>query len=824
MTKRQQPELHLSVLGDIECTFSGALLPRPQRLPRRLMVYLCLETGRHSRAALAKLFYPNRREEDGRALLRQALFQISKIGARFGSPLKTTRDFVEISTRYPITTDYETFLSADIQNVTEMSEVIALYRGPFLFAEEGDNHGEWRQWVLRRRKIIDNRLATYLVGLIQAAEDARDFEVALRWAEAWRRKQPAIDEPVKAIMKILAHDGRSSEALHLFAIHQETLATRYGAKPGADIRSVRERLLDAPTGDLLSDKPMPFLLGIPTYRTFVTVLAIVLNADANQITDLLIESHIHHWLDLAQQVALACGGSVQVASDGTIEMFFGLDVAVDDGPRRALHAAFELRHLSSPSGFSAGMGIHCSRVMINSERRPIGPLLQTVRAAARANSQGAGVVVSAMLLSNHVPAVPTDALTTLTAINSQGNDMILYLLRAKPGPSASDSKNNFVGRDRELAQIVFSAEQVVSEKKGRVIWLVGQAGIGKTHLIRYAKNDLPHGMAFIHCRCLSMYQQSFMFPLASLMTELIGLDEMNKEQSRVTLLQFLREVGEADQLVHSLWLEWLNLGEDGSYRYIKDYRQILFESVLHLITNRVFVGPRVFLIEDIHWADSGTLEFLTAYLSSINDQPTLMICTSRNHLPYLYGVAIHEETLNLEKFDTGAARLFLRALPGWTENPDNEDLIIRRCDGIPIYIEYLAREIMSGGSAHAIPDNICSMLDVTISKAVDFIDLLQVGAILGEPVSLSFLQDLFPRYSLDDLNHIAYRLENQGIWIRSGDAWDFRHELLRDAVYSGIPQQRRQMLHSYMAQELAGDEHYDPSVIAKHFGMAGDIT
>ena len=823
MTKRQQPELHLSVLGDMECTFSGELLPRPQRLPRRLMAYLCLEAGRHSRAALARLFYPNRREEDGRTLVRQALFQISKIGARYGSPINTTRYFVEISHNYPIITDYEKFLSADIQNVTEITRAIALHRGPFLSTDEGDSHGEWRQWVLRRRKIVDDRLAAYLERLIQVAEGARDFEGALRWAEEWRRKQPTVDEPVKAVMKILAHDGRSSEALHLFAIHQETLATRYGAKPGADIRHIRERLQGAPTGDLLSSKPIPSLLGIPTYRTFVTVLAIVINADTNQITDPLIESHIHHWLDLAQQVAMACGGSVQVASDGAIEMFFGLDGAVDDGPRRALHAAFELRRLSS-SGFSAGMGIHCSRVMINSEKHPIGPLLQTVRAAARANSQGTGVVLSAMLLSNHAPAIPISSLSTLTAINIHGTNIILYLLMEKPNISVSDSKNNLVGRDRELAQVIFSAEQVVSERKGRVIWVVGQAGIGKTHLIRHAKNNLPHSMAFIHCRCLSIYQQSFMFPLASLMTELIGLDEMNKEQSRMTLLQFLRDVGEADQLVHSLWLEWLNVRDDDSHGYIEDYRQILFESVLHLITNRIFVGPRVFLIEDIHWADSGTLEFLTYYLPNINNQPILMICTSRNILPYLYGAATHEETLNLEKFDTDAARLFLHTMPGWTTDPDNENSVIRRCDGIPIYIEYLAREIISGGSVHTIPDNIYSMLDVTISKATDFIDILQVCAILGEPVSLSFLKDLFPRYTLDDLSHIACRLENQGIFIRAGNSWDFRHELLRDAVYSGIPQQRRQMLHSYIAQELAGGEHYDPSAIAKHLGMAGDIT
>jgi DNA-binding SARP family transcriptional activator len=822
MMRRQQPELHLSVLGDMECTFSGELLPRPQRLPRRLIAYLCLEAGRHSRAALAKLFYPNRREEDGRTLVRQALFQISKIGARYGSPIKTTRDFVEISHNYPIITDYEKFLSADIQDVTEIRRAIALHRGPFLSTDEGDSHGEWRQWVLGRRKIIDDRLAAYLERLIQVAEDARDFERALRWAGEWRRKQPAVDEPVKAIMKILAHDGRSSEALHVFAVHQETLATRYGAKPGADIRNIRERLLSAPTGDLLSSKPMPFLLGIPTYRTFVTVLAVVLNADSNEITDPLIESHIHHWLELSQQVALATGGSIQVASDGTIEMFFGLDIAVDDGPRRALHAAFELRRLSPP-GLSAGIGIHCSRVMINSERRPIGPLLQTVRAAARANSQGTGVVLSAMLLTNHVPAIPTDTLTMLTAINVHGNEITLYLLTEKPRFTISAEKTNLVARDKELARIIFAAEQVVSEKVGRVISVVGQAGIGKTCLIHHVKNHLPHGMAFIHCRCLSMYQQSFMFPLASLMMELIGLDEMDKKQSRMTVLQFLSDVGEVDQLLHSLWVEWLNLGEDDSPRYIKDYRQILFESVLHLIAHRIFVGPRVFLLEDIHWADSGTLEFLTYYLSVVHNYPTLVISTSRNNLPYLDGVAFHEETINLEKFDADAARSFLHTLPGWAANPDGEDLIIRRCDGIPIYIEYLARDIMSGGSIHSIPDNICSMLDVTISKAVDFIDILQVCAIRGEPVHLSFLQDLFPRYSLDDLNQIACRLENQGIWVRSGNAWDFRHELLREAVYSGIPQQRCQMLHNYIAQELVGGEHYDPSVIAKHFGMAGDV-
>lgn len=821
--KRQRLELHLSVLGDMECTFSGELLPRPQRLSRRLMAYLCLEAGRHSRAALSRLFYPNRSEEDGRALVRQALFQISKIGASYGSPIKATRDFVEISHNYPIITDYDKFLRVDIQDVAEIRQAIALHRGPFLSTDEGDSPGEWRQWVLRRRRIINDRLAVYFGRLIQVAEDARNFEQALQWAEEWRRKQPAADEPVKAIMNILAHDGRSSEALHVFAVYQENLSTRHGIKPGADIRNLMESLLNAPTGDLLNSKSKPFLPGIPTYRTFVTVLAIVPDSNPDQITDFLIESHIHHWLDLAQQVALACGGGVQVASDGTIELFFGLNVAVDDGPRRALHAAFELRRLS-PSGSPAGMGMHCSRVMINSERRPIGPLLQTVRDAARANSQGAGVVLSAMSLSNHVPTIPTDLLTTLMAIDVRGNEIILYLLTEKPKFGTSDSITCIVGRGKELAQIIVATEQVISEKEGGVIWVIGPAGIGKTHLTCHVKNNRPRGMAFIHCRCLSIYQQSFMYPLASLMIELMGLDEMDKTQSRITVLQFLRDVGEKDQLIHAVWLEWLNLGEDDSCRYIKDYRPVLFESVLHLITNRIFVGPKIFLIEDLHWADSGTLEFMTYYLSDIHNHPTLMISTSRNNLPYLYGVASHEDTLDLEKLDAEAASLFLHTLPGWTANPDEDDIIIRRCDGIPIYIEYLARYIMSGGSVHAIPDNIYSMLDVTISKAVDFIDILQVCAILGEPVYLSFLRDLFPRYSLDELNHIAYRLENQGIWIRSGNVWDFRHELLRDAVYSGIPQQRRQMLHSYIARELAGDEHYDPSVIARHFGMAGDIT
>ena len=822
MAQRRIPTLHLSLLGTLEITFAGKPLPLPHRIPRRLLVYLYLEDGPHSRSSLAEWLYPYRTTENARTLLRQALFRLSGIGARYGSPLITTRESVARNPEFPITSDYADFMDLSRSTVYQKPACLQLYRGPFLDAETDDHRSTWNHWVHDRRSRIDNQLARLYMYLINQTEGLNDLEQASHWAEDWMHKQPLSNTPHLVAMQWLVRRGRSNEAEALFSAYQTRRIYQMGKKPGDAVRAFYDYL------QLQHAQPLtPEPVTVPPERSrhrFISLLAIRVDEDAEPIRGDISEAHLQQCWRLAHQVGYICGGVAHRALDGIIELRFGLNHALEDSPRHALRAAFELRRLAEPGHFPR-IGMHCDHILVNTDRTLTGSSLSVVRAAALANTQHTGLILTGSALEALAHAFTVEALTrSLPPVQVSGRSIPLFWLSAlapiicsKPGSPV------FMGRDAECQYISELAATVLAERQGRILWIEGQAGIGKTRLMEEMAEHLSRNMRVVRYACLPMYQQSLLHPIAVVIREALHLSTLSPEKARSAIQQLLRAIGEADDLVYAVWCAWLGLESDQvATGLLQDYKKLLFDSVLLALTSHLFPMDRVLMLEDIHWADSASLEWIQNYLKNLHERAVLLLVSTRRSMPALQKIAVHETTMALGPWDTDTSRRFLRSLPHWKADLATEETLIRQGCGIPLYLDSLARQTMVRGPSSEIPHGIQSILEFTIAQSDFAHDLVQLSAVLGANVRLHDLQLLLPDMAPEVLDQATARLVNIGLWVASNQGWSYRHDLLREAVYDRIPDDRRQWLHKKVAQWLENHGSSDHGVLANHFEKGGE--
>lgn len=812
-------DLEIRVLGPQRLRVRGQELALGSRHAERLLIFLAVHPGPHQRRELASLLFSQADRVRARTYLRQALQRLRQSRPRL--LLEVDADRIALARTQPLWLDYTELLRADEDDPASCRAAIALHRGDFLETESpSDASSDWWGWVCDQRRIVEAKLSSLFEALLHTTEH-RDGEALWPLLEEWMRKQPLLDRPCREAMAFLARKGRVTESLHLYTQYEERRVTTTGQKPGAELRALRDRLRAETFSPRLST-PLPAPSpGHPAHRRFLTVLAIALDAEKEAVSDLSIEAHLNRCYGLARQVGDRYGGSVRVGGGGTIEIVFGLEGFPQDGPLNAVQAALSLRRLSPPGHFPR-LGVHCGRTLVGVDGQPLGTLSPIAHAAAWANHQRRGLVLTeraVQVLSQAETALPGNLLPPVVVY---GRTVMLYWLANLPLLAPRVSSQPLIGRGDVYGKIQSAATEVLAGGAGRLIWIVGDPGVGKTHLLRHVARDLSGQMSVVEYACQPLYRDSFLHPVASLVEQVFGLDRTHPERSRQQVQQHLYALGERDPLVHRLWLLWLHLlPEETGLGLLQDYRTVLFDSVLDMLGSQLFPQTRTLVVEDFHWADTGSLDMLRRYLAILHEKPVLMLISSRQRLPFLEGVAQYEDVLLLEPWDPDTTAQFLRTLPWWRTSPEREAAIIARTGGVPLYVDQLARLAESTGDT-ALPWPIQAILDGQIARATSSLDLLQAAAVVGEAFSLSLLQRLLPLRSPETLAREAQRLSDLGLWQCVRELWTFRHELLREATYTAIPQESLQRWHRLVAGILEAEGVHHPDVIAHHYAAGGD--
>src|SRR5687768_1014013 len=378
------------------------------------------------------------------------------------------------------------------------------------------------------------------------------------------------------------------------------------------------------------------------------------------------------------------------------------------------------------------------------------------------------------------------------------------------------SRPPLVGRDRELALL---RDRLAAAQGGRgsLVLIGGEAGIGKTALAGAAGDEATAAGARVlvgHC-----YDRTETPPYGP-----------------------WREIGRRVQALPAAPLV---------PRFDDATRQTdLFAQVRDFLVALTAQRPLVLVLEDLHWADSASLDLLRFVARGIDEVPLLLVATyrareidRRHPLAALVPLLVREaptERLGLRPLDTAAAQELVRARHDLAE-PALQRLsayLIERTEGNPLFLtellrsleeERLIERIARGAFAQAIaqtpvPLLLRQIVDDRLSRLSDeTAALLTIAAVAGQEVPLA-VWGAVAGTDEEILLAAAERAEAAHLVTASarGDGIRFTHALIRDVLYEDVPALRRGRIHRQVAETLIAFPSPDPDTVAYHLQQAGD--
>ncbi|HEV7808252.1 MAG TPA: AAA family ATPase [Solirubrobacteraceae bacterium] len=379
----------------------------------------------------------------------------------------------------------------------------------------------------------------------------------------------------------------------------------------------------------------------------------------------------------------------------------------------------------------------------------------------------------------------------------------------------------FVGRGSEAGTLT-AAVLAAGEGQPSLTVIAGDAGVGKTRLVREAEEQLrARGGLVLRGECLALSGE---FPYAPIVGALrdagqgaldAALDRLSPE-SRSEIGRLLPEISA------ELACETSHLNQAW-----------LFERLLTLLRHLGDEAPVLFVIEDGHWADASTLDFLSFLTRSLSTERVAAIVTyradateSRHPLRLLLGELIRSEkvvSLTLAPLGTSEIESLIEQIAGQSASNALTEEIFARSQGNPFFAEELLAA-SADGECGGLPASLRDALLVRChGLSADALQLTRTLAVLGRPAQDAQLGAFAgieePRLS----SALREALEAHVIAHRShDDGFDFRHALLREALCSDLLPGERSSLHRSIAAQLAAAGASAPAELALHWDVAGE--
>jgi class 3 adenylate cyclase/tetratricopeptide (TPR) repeat protein len=403
-----------------------------------------------------------------------------------------------------------------------------------------------------------------------------------------------------------------------------------------------------------------------------------------------------------------------------------------------------------------------------------------------------------------------------------------------------------VGRDAQLATLQQAWHQV-QRWCCRVVTLLGEAGIGKSRLLRTASETLaPSPGLTVFMQCAPSQTATPLHPLIDWLRRDIGATLAGTTEDHARLLAWLGEG--ATPLDVGLLAELLSVplvGDEGLPRLPPDRKRLLTrEVVLRHFERCCVIAPVLLMVEDAHWIDGATEDFLTALFERMSRQPLLAMVTIRPGHRHPWAASASASELSLDPLPRADAERLIRNvcrgryLPqAWVEE------ILRKTDGVPLFVEELTAMILESGLVREdgnapatdgplptldIPSTLRDSLMARLDRLGDIKEVARIASALGREFSFQLLAQVsgVPQWQL-----VAAldRLVEAQLLFRRGVPPDaeyiFKHALVQQAAYDCQLRSDRLALHARIVAAI--EVHHpqlarqEPGLMAHHCELAG---
>jgi len=573
----------------------------------------------------------------------------------------------------------------------------------------------------------------------------------------------------------------------------------------------------------------------------------------------------------AKVVARFEGHVAQYLGDGLL-VYFGYPLAHEDDAQRAVRTGLGIvealgqlnTRLAQEPGvhLAVRLGIHTGLVVVGEvgggTRQEQLALGETPNLAARLQGLAAPntLVISAatfQLLGGFFACQPLGTPPLKGMAQPLSVYRVLYesMARSRLEAASSTGWTPLVGREQEIGLLLERWAQV-KEGVGQVVLLSGEAGIGKSRLVQVLKEQVAaEPQAWLTpCQCSPYYQNTALYPIIDLLERVaLRFEREESPQQKLRKLEgLLVQYGLPLAEVVPLYATLLSLPLSADYAPLhlspEQQKQQTLQALLTILLRLAAQQPVLFVMEDLHWVDPTTLEFLSLLVDQGPIARVLALCTFRPDFSPPWTGRSHLTQMTLPRLPRQqATEMAARVAHGKALPPEVVEQVVARTDGVPLFVEELTKMVLESGLLQeragryeltgplpplAIPTTLHDSLMARLDRLAAVKSLAQLGATLGREFSYALLHAVSP-WDEVSLQRGLHQLVEAELLYQQGlppqATYLFKHALIQEAAYQSLLRSTRQQHHQRIAQVLEAQfpdtAETRPELLAHHYTEAG---
>ena len=576
----------------------------------------------------------------------------------------------------------------------------------------------------------------------------------------------------------------------------------------------------------------------------------------------------------AAVIAAYDGHIAQYLGDGLL-VYFGYPTAHEDDARRAVRSGLGIveaieranERLNTERGvrIAVRVGIHTGMVVAGEmgagARREDLAVGRTPNIAARLQDLAPpnGVLISAA--SQHLVAGYFE-LEPLGPQDLKGISEPVEVYRAIHESAArsrleaapAGGLTELVGREADRRTLL-DAWSSATAGSGQIVFIAGEAGIGKSRLVRMLEEHVASEPSawLTPCQGSPYHGATALYPFIELFDRFIlRFDRGDTPEQRAEKLDgWLVQYGFDLETASPLFTALLGLPADLRYPALsvtpERQKQLTIEALVSGFVQRASTQPVLFVFEDAQWADPTTLDLLGALLDRAPANRLMAVITYRDDARPVIADREGATTLTLERLAPEESIAVIERVAGGLRLPEAvERQIVERTDGVPLFVEELTKNVLESGlltqtdgrwvltaplPPMAVPATLHDSLMARLDRLGPAKPLAQLGAVIGREFEFELLRAVAPwdeaaiRDRLDTLVEAELLVATGHA---DGERFIFKHALIQEAAYQSLLRSTRNEHHERVAHALvaqfADTTAGRPEMVAYHLTQAGQAA
>lgn len=554
----------------------------------------------------------------------------------------------------------------------------------------------------------------------------------------------------------------------------------------------------------------------------------------------------------------AFGGLVDKVLGDALVAIFGAPTAHEDDAERAVRAALKMHDSARALQAEIGVGLEL-RIGINTGEAVVG----AIRADRDYTALGDAVNVASRLQTAAAPGTVLVGRSTydathneisyrpVTPIAARGKELPVEAFEALgaiglPGERRGRPELPLVGRDGELFVLRRAIEASVRRRRASLILVLGDAGVGKTRLVREVISSLDDtlDLSVYAGRCVPYGEANPWRPMAEVMREALQIPpELGQEAAEQFVRAAVAKAFNAEISSHYVQRAATGLLHLLDYDSPLRSAEALDSSLETGRGIRTFFQaqarekPVLLWLTDLHWADDVVLRMLNGLLARLSRVPFIIVATARHALADRWSPRIgryNSLVVSLDPLDAQSAAIVVDQLLGPDLDASLKAQLIARSGGNPFFLEELALLVRDLGVA-ALTERLPSSVHGLVSARIDALPaaeraVLEDASVVGRQGPVTGLRQLAAALhpevnSAEALMLLADKDLLVVNRVDSGD-WSFRSDLIRDVVYERLTKSERARRHFNIAEYITNASMSERAngATAHHYRRAAELA